>query len=373
MTVKKVTILHTIETGGPGGAETVLLNLASGLDPERFRSLALLTEDRWLRKKLEEKGVETRITPQERSYDLGYVRAMARLIREEHVNLIHSHLPGQNFYSCLAAWWTRRKAIVTYHGPVELSGAHTLRQAIKLRWVRHAAAAVVVVCDYVAKMLSGLGFPSDKVVRIYNGIDAGPSAGARGGFRKELCLLNGAPLVGMVANIRRTKGYDYFVRAARQVTEVVPDAHFVAVGEVDPGLGGGLMNLVRELGLENNFHWLGFRDDVPAILRDLDLFVLSSTSEGFPLAALEAMAASKPVVLTRSGGTEEIVENGRTGVLVEPGDSRELASRISELLRNREQASELGAAARAKILKDFSLTAMIARYESLYDRLLGPS
>jgi glycosyltransferase involved in cell wall biosynthesis len=145
----------------------------------------------------------------------------------------------------------------------------------------------------------------------------------------------------------------------------------VAVGDIDESIGGPLTELVRHLELQDRFHFLGFRADVPAILRDLDVFVLSSVSEGFPLVVLEAMAAGRPVVATKCGGVEELIEHGNTGVLVAPADSKALATRICEILRNPGQASALGAKARARILADFSLESMVRHYECLYERLLA--
>jgi glycosyltransferase involved in cell wall biosynthesis len=371
--MKKYTILHTIETGGPGGAETVLLNLACGLDSRRFRSLVLLTEKGWLLKTLNENRIQTRVIEHRRSCDIGFLRAMMYLIRKENIDLIHSHLPDQNFYACVAGIMTGRKTLVTYHGPVELTGVKQLKKAIKLRFVRYSAAGMTVVCDYVARMLEQLGFPADKIVRIYNGIDLSMNDPERGTLRRELGLSNGARLIGMVANLRPTKGYEYFIQAARRVIERFPDSRFVAVGDIDSEIGDRCFKLVQDLNLQDRFLFLGFRDDVRAILRDLDVFVLSSVSEGFPLVALEAMAAGKPVVMTKCGGVEEIVDDGNTGFLVAPRDSTALADRICEIVGNPREAYALGNRARARVGENFSLDRMIHDYESLYERLLSCS
>jgi glycosyltransferase involved in cell wall biosynthesis len=110
---------------------------------------------------------------------------------------------------------------------------------------------------------------------------------------------------------------------------------------------------------------------VPGILSDLDLFVLSSVSEGFSLATVEAMAAGKPVIVTRSGGPQEIVDEGRTGYMTPPRDPDALAEKICELLRNPERAAALAQTARAKVESTFTLEKMIRDYESLYNRLLN--
>jgi len=370
--LRQYTILHTIEGGGPGGAETVLFQLASNLDPSRFRSLVLLSSDDWLRKQLVAQRIRTILVDSRSWYDFRLPRAMTKLIRQEKVDLIHSHLPDQNFYGCLAARLTARKIIVTYHGTPGLFTKARLRSAIKRWTVRNVATSVVVVSDFLRRLLEDSGFPAQKIVRIYNGVNMNLFVpGASGRLRKELGLAENARLIGMVANLRESKGYEYFVQAARQVADCIPEARFLAVGERDEGIAKHLESLLLRLNLADRFFLLGFRPDVAEILNDLDVFVLSSVSEGLSIATIEAMAVGKPVVITRSGGPEEVVEDGHTGVLVPPADPKSLASKICDLLRNPELAATLSRNARAEVESKFSLTKMVEEYESLYERCLS--
>jgi glycosyltransferase involved in cell wall biosynthesis len=371
---RKITILHTIETAGPGGAETVLLNLVSHLDASRFQSLVLLPDKDWLFERLQEAGVPAFVARSEAWYDLRLLGRMAKLARQVKADLIHSHLPDQNFYSCLVGWPTRRKVVVTYHGSQFLSGQEDAKSAGKLWFVKRTASRVVAVSEYLKEMLIRAGFPRDRVIRIYNGIAcsrfAAPEAGR---FRAELGLQNGTKLVGMVANLRASKGYDHFVHTARLVTDAMPKVRFVAIGKTNGPNYGELVRLIRELGLEDRFLLLGFRRDVPEILADLDVFVLSSINEGFSLATIEAMAAAKPVVVTRSGGPQEIVEDGQTGFLVPSADPVALAEKICHVLSDRELASGLGRRAQAMVQTKFTLQAMIGQYQKLYESCLTAS
>lgn len=370
--MKQHTILHTIETGGPGGAETVLLNLVSNLDTNRFRSVVLLPGGRWLPGQLQERKIPTIIAKSDAWYDLQLPRALANLVRQEGVDLIHSHLPDQNFYSCVVGRLTACRTIVTYHGAPQISRNGGLRRAIKAWVVRRSATAVVVVSEYLKRLLVEDGFPAEKIVRIYNGVDVGRFAHGQGGrLRAELGCPEGAILIGIVANLRRSKGHEYFVEAARKVMDSIPEARFVAVGEIEEGIAKRMKARVQQLGLENHFFILGFRADIPGILQGLDVFVLSSVSEGLSIATIEAMAAGKPVVVTRSGGPEEVVEDGRTGLLVPPSDADSLAAGICEILRNPQLAKSLGRSARAVVESRFSLARMVKEYESLYERCLA--
>jgi glycosyltransferase involved in cell wall biosynthesis len=370
--VKQFTILHTIETGGPGGAESILLCLAAGINHGRFRSLALLPCAGWLSEQLDRRGVPVIVSRSNAWYDLRLPREMARFIRHEKVDLIHSHLADQNFYSCLAGRITGRKTVVTYHGMPGFPGSGEHRGALKLRLVKEWADAVVVVSDYLKKALISLGFPADRITRIHNGVDIGRfSASKLGQLRAELGCGSETKLVGMVANLRESKGYEYFVRAARKVVDENPQVKFVAVGEIDKAIGERMRQLVQQMSLQNHFMFLGFREDVPAILGDLDVFVLSSLSEGFSLATVEAMAAGRPVIATRSGGPQEIIDDGTTGILVPPADADALARKICGLLGNPKLADQLARSGLAKAASTFSIEKMVSDYETVYNNLLN--
>lgn len=365
--MKHHTILHTIESGGPGGAETVVLSLVKRLNTERFKSVVLLPPGPWLNPRLRELGVPVIEVSWKAWYDPRGPLALAKAIREYGVDLIHSHLPGQNFYSCIAGAVTGCKTLVTYHGPVEFQDGDSLKGKVKLWFVRNAADRAVVVCNMVKEILVQYGFRQDRISVIHNGIDSAPySVPSAGTLRSELGLRSDVRLIGMIANIRQSKGYDILVRACAEVCQMFPTAKFVAVGDVDDVLAAPIKKLVAELSLEDRFIFLGFRSDISNILSALDVFVLSSTSEGMPLSVLEAMASGKAIVATQCGGIPEIVDNGHNGLLVPPSDSSALAATITDLLSDRSKAERFGANAQIKFQKEFTVSRMIERYEQLY-------
>lgn len=370
--MKRYTILHTIESGGPGGAETVVLNLVKRLNPERFKSIVLLPPGPWLNPRLRELGVPVIEVSWKAWYDPRGPLALVKTIREYGVDLIHSHLPGQNFYSCIAGTLTGCKTLVTYHGPVEFQDGESLKGKLKLWFVNNTADRAVVVCNMVKEILVNYGFRQDRISVIYNGIDPAPyEAPAAWTIRSELGLGADAQLVGMIANVRQSKGYDILVRACAEVCRMFPAAKFVAVGDVHDVMAAPIKKLVAELLLEDRFTFLGFRSDIPKILGELDVFVLSSISEGMPLSVLEAMASGKAIVTTQCGGIPEIVEHGQTGLLVPPSDSSALAAAIGDLLSDRSKAERFGANAQMKFQKEFTISRMIERYEQLYLSRLG--
>jgi glycosyltransferase involved in cell wall biosynthesis len=365
--MKRYTILHTIESGGPGGAETVVLNLVKRLNSERFKSIVLLPPGPWLNPRLRELGVPVIEVSWKAWYDPRGPLALVKTIRNYGVDLIHSHLPGQNFYSCIAGTFTGCKTLVTYHGPVEFQDGESLKGKLKLWFVNNTADRAVVVCNMVKEILVNYGFRQDRISVIYNGIDPVPyEAPAAGTIRSELGLGADAQLVGMIANVRQSKGYDILVRACAEVCRMFPSAKFVAVGDVHDVMAAPIKKLVAELSLEDRFIFLGFRSDIPKILGELDVFVLSSISEGMPLSVLEAMALGKAIVTTRCGGIPEIVDHGQTGLLVPPSDASALATAIGDLLSDRAKAERFGVNAQMKFQEEFTISRMIERYEQLY-------
>ena len=368
--MKPYTVLHTIETAGPGGAETVLLEIASAVNKERFRSLAFLPQGTWLPQQLKAHGVPYTLSKSRTWYNL--MGEMRSLVQREGVDLIHSHLDDQNFCSGVVGKLTGCKTIATYHGAPRIAVQQGLRRSIKLWATRKLASQVVVVSDYLRAIFLESNFPPEKTYRIYNGVNLTRFAASEAaGIRKELGLPQNVKLVGTIANLRHSKGYEYFVESCRIVADTVPDAYFVAVGETEEILLSRLKDQIRELRLEQQFFFLGFRPNIPQLLKDLDVFVLSSTDEGLSIATIEAMAASRPVVVTRSGGPQEIVRDTETGFLVPPRDPSELASRIIQILQDPAMAERLGRAARADVEERFSLAKMISAYEALYLKCLG--
>lgn len=214
--------------------------------------------------------------------------------------------------------------------------------------------------------------PHCRVVGIPNGIDTGCFVPASSNDVMLSIRAGARHVVAILGHVSEVKGYPAFVEAAALVARAHPDCRFVAVGgeTVQPGFTKYLQDRVRELGLGDRFAFLGFRTDVERVLAAVDVVVLPSLSEGFPLAILEAMACGKPVIATSVGGVPEAVADGETGLLVPPGQVGDLAQAIDRLLRNPDLCQRLGRAARDRVQRCFSVELFAARVQTLYDELL---
>lgn len=231
---------------------------------------------------------------------------------------------------------------------------------------------MVAVSEDIARGLcQAVGIRPNRIRIIYNGIETDlfhPNQKTREQIRRELQVTDEQSVIGTIGNLYPVKGHTYLVRAAAAVTQVFPESVFIIAGRGQ--LLEGLQTEARELGVEKHIRFLGFREDVPALLQAMDIFVLPSLSEGLPLSALEAMASGKPVVATRVGGVPEVVVDGETGFLVAPEDADDLAEKLVCLLKAPCLLQQLGAKGHEMVKERFSLDRMVKNYEELYQKAL---
>jgi glycosyltransferase involved in cell wall biosynthesis len=205
-----------------------------------------------------------------------------------------------------------------------------------------AGAFIAVSREDRRRMIEVEGISPDKIRFIPNGIP--PIPGGQGhDVRAELGIEASAPVIGAVSRLRAQKAFDVLIRAADLLRSRFPGLRVLIVGEGAERVQ--LEALIRELGLAETVTLLGYRPDVPDVLRALNVAVSSSDYEGSPLSVMEYMEAGKPVAATRVGGVPDLVEHGVNGLLVEPRDPRALAAAIAELLRDPDRGAEMGARA----------------------------
>lgn len=368
------TILHLIDTTGPGGAETVFVTLADQLRTAGFRSIPVIRGPGWVEQTLRSRGLDPVILPAKGRFNWRFLRALTALIREEDVHLVQSHLLGSNVYAALAGMLTRRPVVATFHGMVDVQAADRLRWLRRLVIAR-GASSVVCVSEHLKQGLCEAGYVSArKTTVIYNGIapasprDTEPGC-PNGVLRQRLQIPAGRPLIGCLGNVRPAKGYDVLLDAVTGLHERGADCAVVIAGQAQGALADALLRRREALGLSEHVHFVGFQADVSGFLRQLDCFVLPSTTEGFSISTIEAMANGVPVVVTRSGGPEEIVTDEETGLLVEAGSARALGNAIERLMANRDLADRLARAGQAHAMQRFSTARMIAAYESIYKEI----
>ncbi|MCK4513518.1 glycosyltransferase, partial [bacterium] len=219
------------------------------------------------------------------------------------------------------------------------------------------------------ELLERFGVPASKVESVGTGVDLRRIADARVGeeLTRELQIA-GRTVVGIVAKLSPVKGHEHFLRAAAGIAKAHDDVAFLVVG--DGPRRQMLTEMAKELEIEDAVVFAGARDDVPSLLKLMDVFVLSSLSEGSPNAVLEAMAAGLPVIATDVGGLPDIVIDGESGILVPPGDWEALEKAITELLADPERAAAMGRMGLANAADKHDIEKVVRRVEGIMDRLL---
>jgi glycosyltransferase involved in cell wall biosynthesis len=367
------TILHLIETGGPGGAETVYLNLIRRLQPTRWRSIAVVPMRGWVHDQLVASGVEPHLVPERHSLDLRFFRRLAGLIKGYDVDLIHAHLFGSAVRAALLSEVLRVPAIATLHGGIDVGAAERFRSA-KVALLNHGLERVVFVSEALRRsFLETVPLRGELTMVIPNGIDASRFTGGDGSaFRLELGIRADDFVVGAVGSPgRHAKGLDILLEVAAILKTRSPGIRVVLVGDLEGGRGNDILAQRAALGLARDVIVTGFRADVDRALAAFDVYALTSRSEGFSLSLVEAMAAGLPVVSTRCGGPELILNDGHIGILVENGSAQAVASAIIGLRADVNRRRSLGAAAREEVRRRFTLDAQINAYEALYEEVLS--
>ncbi|MEK6225047.1 MAG: glycosyltransferase [Chloroflexota bacterium] len=363
MTARPVRVLLAINTLARGGAERQLVELATGLDRERFSVTVLcVVSGGPLADELTSAGIHVAIFDSRNPVEL--LRLIAH-VRRQAPDIMHSFLFGSNIVGTLAATIARTPVVITSRRSLgffkDRRPHYDLLQSLANRFTDIVIANSEAVRE---DTLRREHLAAEKVRTIYNGVALG--AVARDSDRTRATLLGEAdrdgPLAVVVANLIPYKGLDYFVDAWRQVLRRLPVARAVVVGE---GPARAALE-ARAADLSGSIRFVGSRGDVPELLRATDVVVQSSLSEGFPNAILEAMAAGRPVVATAVGGTVEAVEHEHTGILVPPRDSAALAAAIVRILTHPEFARTYGLAGRKRVESQFAVARMLGRYADLY-------
>jgi len=365
-------ILHLIDTAGPGGAETIFLELVCRVGAPAWSSAALVPKEDWLAASLRARGCDPVILCSGGSFDFRYLARLRTLVAEERIGLVQTHLLSSSVYGTLAVWGRGIPLVATFHGLPDIPAEESL-VGLKRRILGRRRNRVVFVSE---SLKHGLGWGDESVGSrsevIPNGIDCDLFRFRRSqALRRELGLEAGTLLIGALGNVRPSKRYGVLLEAFAKVKARIPLAHLAVAGQAGGPLFEDLLKLQSALGLEDSVHFLGFREDVPEVLQSLDLFVLSSSDEGFSLATVQAMATGLPIVATRCGGPEEILEDGVHGRLTEANDPEGLARGILEVAFLPDRGERYAAAARARAVSHFSMEAMVRRYEALYRECLG--
>ena len=351
-----------------GGAERLAAVVAMKLDPARFESVLCAsrqTDEPLLDRELEEAGIGVLALGRRSTLDLLAWRPLVSLLRDG-VDVVHTHMFGSNVWGTVLGRLSGVPVVVAHEHTWSFQGRPLRRFLDRELVARWADVFVAVSGEDRRKMIEVEGVDPAKIRLIPNGIPS-PANGAVADVRAELGIEPGAPVLGVVCELRAQKALEVLFEAAALLLAEFPTLKVLVAG--DGPERARLEEGARRLGVANTVLFLGIRRDVPAVLAAVDVAVLSSDYEGSPLSVMEYMAAAKPVVSTRVGGVPELVQEDVHGLLVDPRDPEALAEAVARLLRDPALAKRLGAVGRKRQQREFSLEAMVRRIEDLYEEL----
>lgn len=360
-----------------GGGERHILTLLEGFQGRPVNmSLAVFMEGR-LSAAARKLGIEVYVIPKRYRGDMAPLRDLIRLIGAMHIDIVHTHLVSGNLYGRMAGKIVGVRGVVsTLHhsdkgalGRPSRSLWHEFLFRLDIRMAALSDRIIAPSAD-LKRLLMRRGVKGDKIVHIPNAVNLDRlrfSEEELDARRRELCLPQGIRLVGMVGRLAPVKNFGLFLRAAKRVIDAGIKAMFVVIG--DGPLRPELEAMATGLGIRNHIIFTGFREDVLQLVSLLDLFVLCSDSETFPLALIEAMALKKPAIATNVGGVPEIIDHDVDGWLCPARDELSLADAVIHLLTDEKKAVEIGRRAYHKVTANFALSGMTNKLLDVYHEL----
>lgn len=324
---------------------------------------------------LRNKGIKVYTIDTRRSFSFGSVIKLARIIKEEGITMVHSHVPlGGTVLSRLAGFISGVPVINHAHVRDSFNqnpfiGAYQFL----INWLtsRLFCSKVIAVSQAVKEEIIAQGVSANKIDVIHNGIKLGFASKDTTSdikIRNEFGLTPGQRIIGQVGRLCENKGQHVLIKAAEIIIKEY-DCVFLIIGE-DLEKGGeyknSLLSLVQGLGLGQRIIFTGYRSDIRELMNTFDIFTLPSFVEGLPVVILEAMAIAKPVVATSVGGNQEIVIDGKTGTIVPPDNPEKLAEALMYHLKNPKISKAMGKRGYQRIEENFLLSQMLAKIFDVY-------
>lgn len=365
---RRTRILHVTFNMGFGGTEQVIRQLINNLDPDRFEcEIACIDgEPGELGQQLaRDRGIAIHTRQRKPGFDTTLVRWLHRIIKKGRFDVVHGHQYSPFLYGWLAHWLTGSRIVFTEHGRF-----HPDRYRKKARFINPLIArtshSLIAISQATRDALGEYEYmPRSKIQVIYNGIEP-PSrdTNREKQIRAKLELTPEDIVIGTVARLDPVKNQSLLLKATRRLLDEGYPVRLLLVG--DGPEREKLEAHMRELSLETSVVFTGFQQNPADYLGLMDVFLLPSFTEGTSMTLLEAMSLGVPIIASRVGGTPEIVEHGKTGLLFDSGDEGGLVHALKILLDTPDTKRQMTSKARKRFQQAFSARQMTDQYQSLY-------
>jgi glycosyltransferase involved in cell wall biosynthesis len=370
-------VLHTrVVSGTGGGPEKTIFNSARWLNASGYRALCAYMRPpndpgfESIRQKARAAEAPLVEIEDRGPWDWRVIRRLLAICRQEHVTIWHGHDYKSNLLGLLVRRFWPMRLVTTAHGWVMFEGRAPLYYKIDrfcLRWYE----SVICVSEDLREACIRSGGRADRCVVIENAIDTAQYTRRQSASeaKRQRGFDPARLLIGAVGRLSPEKNFDGVIRAFGRLLSRGLDAELILIGEGDER--ASLERLIEQLGLKGRVHLPGHQADLIGFYEAMDLFVLNSLREGLPNVLLEALALEVPVVATRVAGIPRLIEDGRTGLLLEPQDEDALAAAMNQLARDADLRRRLAEAGRRTIEQRYSFAVRMAKVREVYDRLLG--
>jgi len=372
-------ILYITIDGKVSGGNTICKRILHAAK-KAGNEVELLSPDRGaMTDGLEKEGVTLHFVPLTRSFRLDQAVKLARILRKNKIDLVHTHTClNSEILARIACCLVKIPIICHQHDPADVFNANSIIAGYQRRLdkmtSRYVYKFIAVADSRRGAMINYRGYPRDKVKLIYNGIKVESFGGAdcRASERERLNLAVNDKAIGLIGRLETAKGQETLLRSAPAVARLHPDTKFFIIGDDHvngkPSLAR-CKELISRLKLENTCFLLGFRPNVRELIQAMDIIVLPSLWEAHSLVILEALAAKKPVIASKVGGTPEIITNETEGILVPPGDPESLTREICRVIEDPDLVQKITANGYEKVKEEFSEKRMLNKVFALYEEV----
>lgn len=367
---KKRRILHLTYDMGVGGTEQVITQLVQNLDADDYENSIACIDGQigLLGENLGKQGIEFHVFERVPGFDTNLIKAIRATLKSNDIDIVHCHQYTPYVYGVLAALFTSVKVVFTEHGRFHPDSFSWKRRMIN-PLLGMATDSIVAISKATAQALAHYEWFSLRSIQvIYNGIVSTGNE-TRIDHRDELQINPGDIVFGTIARFDTIKNLPMMIEAFRELKKVHDNARLLLVG--DGGEREKLEAMVEEYDLGNEVIFTGYQKDTAKYMSVIDVYLLTSYSEGTSMTLLEALSMGVCSIVTAVGGNVEIVEHNVNGIVVKSEDVADLSAWMIKLSKDTEQRKKLGDAGKGIFNEKFSIEKMTARYSDIYTRILS--
>lgn len=371
--MKKINVLQVVLEIGRAGLEILVVELCKRLDRDKYNVsiLCFYSCTPEFEEELDREGIDVYVINRKGTYDIGFFLKIIKLMKEKEIDIVHSH-SGCFFNASICAYLAKIGGVIfTAHGmPVETGFQARTEDKI----AAYMSDRIVAVSDEIEnEMLRQFPSRKDKIIQVTNGVDTERFSPHRESMnvidiKKAYNIPHDKRVIGTVGRLEEVKNYEMLIRSFARLYDMGPkNIHLVFIG--DGYERKKLERLAGDLDLSEHVSFLGVQTDMKSLLSIVDIFALSSLTEGTSVALLEAQSCGIPAVVTRVGGNDRVIKEGINGYLCELHNVDEMADKMYAILSNSTLMDDMRINARSVVEERFNISSMVSSYEKIYDEV----